>query len=696
MSDILKTVLSLSLSGSILIIVLFACKFLVKNTIKKRWQYYIWLIVLVRLLLPFTPKINLMKILSEETNQITDLNVSSTTFENNVVSSPDIEHDSVRENKDVFKEIPMLFNTTILIQWLGVFWLGVMSLLLVRKITMYQSFINYIRAGCDEVSDIKQLNHLARIGEQMGVKRPVELYTNKLISSPFLFGFFKPCIVLPTQDLSEIDFQYIIQHELIHYKRKDTFYKWLVQVTCCIHWFNPLVWLMEREINHICELACDEALLQKLNDKERHAYGDMLMRAMVFWGGYQNSSAVMLNKGAKLLKERLYAIMNFKKSSSLLTAISLIFIIVLMMGGTVLGATISFNDDGMNSQVLTSTKYADNEKFDKLAEQYYADNNIAFFIAVFAQLNEESQAFFLEKIYKDNNIAFFSACLLQLDIDNDLTMYFAQKAYEDENVTFFSVCTQHMSESTLESWFDKAIQEQKVIFYSIVSTALDRDFDKEEQREELDTQLNKEYSAFGIIKDKNSYYYQDQLVRVFLDHQPNTSFYGLSMNPIGTVNIKIIRDENGKITGVDYITETEMIELFGEDWEDESNRTDPFDLNEINGEKITIPVEIHQIKNKEIVWLGTYHLDWGDQVYYEVSAATGERLTIGFKKAGQEEDRLVGTMYNCVSYQRMDGKLEINTNLEWEDTIPPGEYSLFVYADGSDLADVKGNIIIIK
>lgn len=60
MNELLKMILSLSLSGALLILVLLLCKPLVKDKLSKRWQYYIWLIVVARLLLPFAPETNLM------------------------------------------------------------------------------------------------------------------------------------------------------------------------------------------------------------------------------------------------------------------------------------------------------------------------------------------------------------------------------------------------------------------------------------------------------------------------------------------------------------------------------------------------------------------------------------------------------------------------------------------------------------
>ena len=81
--------------------------------------------------------------------------------------------------------------------------------LLVRKITIYQGFIQYIKAGNTEVSDIKILNLLSECQEKQNIKRRVELYHNALIASPMLIGFFRPSIVLPDCELEEKALTYI-------------------------------------------------------------------------------------------------------------------------------------------------------------------------------------------------------------------------------------------------------------------------------------------------------------------------------------------------------------------------------------------------------------------------------------------------------------------------------------------------------
>ena len=96
-------------------------------------------------------------------------------------------------------------------------------------------------------------------------------------------------------------------------------------------------------------------------------------------------------------------------------------------------------------------------------------------------------------------------------------------------------------------------------------TALGRDWELEARQEEKDRQREEEYRNVGITMNGKLRYYQGQLVNIFLDmSQPGKSFYILDMNPDGVVNVKIIRDENGKIQGAAYMTDAEVKELFGD------------------------------------------------------------------------------------------------------------------------------------
>lgn len=352
MNEALKIVLSLSLSGSLLILILYLLRPLFGERLSKRWQYYIWLVVIARLLLPFAPETNLMGILFQGIDKgIEQMEFVSSPGQGapsipevGIYQSGDMEHEQGNlENggpaPTAPADNPAWDFLAVLLQNLWLSWLVVALILFIRKITIYQGFVKYIRAGCKEVADIDLLERFGKLVEQDQVKITVELYTNNLISSPLLIGFFRPCIVLPSADLPPTDFEYTIRHELTHYKRRDMFYKWLVQFTACVHWFNPLVYLMSREVGRACELSCDEAVIKALDPQERRAYGDTLINALEVDGNYKNSLAsVTLNESKERLKERLDAIMRFQKKSKFVVSITLLVTILFCAAATTVGA----------------------------------------------------------------------------------------------------------------------------------------------------------------------------------------------------------------------------------------------------------------------------------------------------------------------------------------------------------------------
>jgi len=323
MNMVMKIFLSMSFSGSLFILALLAGKHFLKNRISRRWQYYIWLIVIVRLLLPFAPEVNLMEKFFETINYITVQSDIMLPQKQNTVDRKDVLHTPINSKSDNQEAIEstehLIHNVFYLLSIkIGLIWFVVVLILFVRKVTIYQSFIRYINVELTPVGDTELLDRFFIIAEHEGVKKPIELCVNPLISSPLLIGFFRPYIVLPSTDISEKDFSYIILHELIHYKQRDMFYKWLVQITICLHWFNPLVYFMEKEINKACEFSCDEAIITKIGHNKAQEYGEVLLNAMVAVGKYKESLvSVTFSENKQLLKERLGAIMNYSKKSKL-------------------------------------------------------------------------------------------------------------------------------------------------------------------------------------------------------------------------------------------------------------------------------------------------------------------------------------------------------------------------------------------
>ena len=859
MSELLKWVLSLSLSGSVLILFLMLLRPLVRERFSRRWQYYIWLLVIARLLLPVGGL--------EAPARIETAGPAAAPF----LSLPEAEQEDV-ETRPPGETAPEFDDSlklrTAVRENLWVVWLAGALALLIRKATAYQSFLRYLRAGWMPVEDPALLDLAARIGAEAGVKRPVELYVNPLAASPMLLGVRKPCVVLPTAELPEEDLRFVLLHELTHYRRRDLPYKWLTQLTVCVHWFNPLVHWMAREVERTGELSCDEAVLRRLDGPGRRAYGDAILRTISAGGGYQAvHPSPALGAEGKHLKERLETIMKFKKTGRLSAVLAALLAIVLGVTGAAAGiyaglptvktgtayrytmesyyeapyifgigwnlpkeegtsASVALPDGGklkvcftdaakgviqdkkamgaltkvlarlreetrdtdfpMTRPLVYQWKDTGGESQETLAERYYKEGDLPSFKPVFAGLDRPEQTAWMTKIYEDGNYAFFSVAASVLETDGDLVTAFAEKAYAGGAAGHFSILADRMSEETLALWLERAKKDKQFAFQSILYNKLGMDRDLDEMEARLDAAQAAQYKAVGVTMEGWDYYYKGKLVNIFLDlHRPDNSIITLNMNPEGTVNIKIVRDKSGKITGVTELTQEEIEELFGEDdgqdwdwdqdWDDEEwdwdwdnekwaeeekrlaeeyaahgvirqdgknyyyqgrpvyifldRRTDGGGLYTLNmnpegtvnirivrdkSGKITgvaeltreeikelfgidlkeIPVELDSVKGGEYIWLGTYTLNEGDTVSYDVSAEKGDQMSVGFARPGAKRP---GTVYKTITNRREDGKLEISSGpMDWESPLEPGEYSLFVHAPSGKLENVSGRIFLRK
>lgn len=634
--QIFKTVLSMSLSGAVLIGVLLSVVRLLKGRLGRQWQYYIWLIVVLRLLLPFGPEASLLGRAYQIADRMMTQAIEGT--QETGLSGQDSVRDTAqsvgqnagtgtdrgdgqytqqsggqgaaREELDIAGEkaeesatenvaadgLPQaaaeadhgdmrLKRGHILPEaaafagkYLWVIWLAVAFGMLIRKISMYQGYMKYVKAGAAEVCDIALLDRLAATADQLGVSRTVELCVNPLVASPMLVGYFHPCVVLPRADVPEKEFCWIAMHELMHYKRRDILYKWLVQVTVCLHWFNPLVHWMSREIDRACEFACDEAVVGKMGYDHAADYGETLLNAMAAGGIYREPFAtVTMSANKELLRERLGAIMNCKKRKKAMGIIAAGLTVCVALGAFFIGVypasarepdqarmPVTDRAEGTflpeKAEVSKETAWAD-------AERYYEANSLPQFYIAFGELDEQEQEMWLDRIYADGNHPFFSVSVKRLDVESPLVQTFARRFYEDDDVAFFSILADEtmMSEETLEGWLDQALSDQKWNFQSMLYDKLNRGEEKDELEKALAEEQREAYRSVGVTWNGKNCYYEGQLVNIFLDiHMPNQSFYTLDMNPAGTVNIRIIRSADGRVTGVAYMTEAEVKELFGD------------------------------------------------------------------------------------------------------------------------------------
>lgn len=117
---------------------------------------------------------------------------------------------------------------------------------------------------------------MSELCAQEKVERLPRLFRVSGLKSPCLVGIVRPAILLP-RELPAEALSWALAHELTHLKHRDTWYMLLMTLARCVHWFNPLVWLMVRTARRDMELCCDYDLLNGQGEEARRAYGRAIL-----------------------------------------------------------------------------------------------------------------------------------------------------------------------------------------------------------------------------------------------------------------------------------------------------------------------------------------------------------------------------------------------------------------------------------
>lgn len=187
----------------------------------------------------------------------------------------------VIEDNDYVRKVTVGDETTYTVHWTGVAYgayqavsvLGV-GFVLVRYFWSRRKLLRVSSPAGEE--DQAALETARR---RTGCDREAELYRCSGIHTPMLMGFRRPVILLPA-DVPAGSLEAALAHELTHLKHRDTWYMLLMTLARCVHWFNPLVWLMVRTARRDMELCCDYDLLNGQGEEARRAYGRAILDQM--------------------------------------------------------------------------------------------------------------------------------------------------------------------------------------------------------------------------------------------------------------------------------------------------------------------------------------------------------------------------------------------------------------------------------
>lgn len=145
-------------------------------------------------------------------------------------------------------------------------------------------------------------------------RRRISIRQSGRFSAPLTYGVIHPVILMPmsTKWENTDSLEYVLTHEYVHIRRFDSIRKLVLIVVLCVHWFNPLVWVMYVLANRDIELSCDEAVVRLFGENAKAAYA----RALISMEETRSGLTPLCNNFSKNgIEERIIAIMKIKRTT---------------------------------------------------------------------------------------------------------------------------------------------------------------------------------------------------------------------------------------------------------------------------------------------------------------------------------------------------------------------------------------------
>lgn len=323
------SLMQMSFLGAVMILAIAVVRRLAMNRLPKKVFILLWYAVLLRLAVPFSvPSVFSAYSLVNVDEPLFDA-LAETPVGNVVLPAATAENALGPEAAPAEPEAGAAVSV-----WFSVWCVGAAGcavFFVSAYLRCYLEFRTSLPVQCDSVSGWLERHPL---------RRAIKVRQSDRTATPLTYGIISPVILLPkdTEWDNEEQLQYILVHEYMHIRHWDMAGKLAAAAALCIHWFNPMVWLMYFLFNRDMELACDESVVRQFGVQARSAYAKTLIAMKEKESGF----VPLYNSFSKnAIEERITAIMKTKK----LTVGALLISAVVLAGVVALFATSAKKQD---------------------------------------------------------------------------------------------------------------------------------------------------------------------------------------------------------------------------------------------------------------------------------------------------------------------------------------------------------------
>ena len=522
------SLLQMSFLGTVIILLIVVLRAVLINRLPKKTFLILWWIALIRLLVPFSIK-SVTSIYSLLQSIYSDINPVRTAQTTTFLPI----HGNMPEIANGLSEA--MVQRTESISILSVIWLAGLLLCFGFFAVSYIKCYREFRFSLPVENDI-----LEAWKEKHPLKRSLSIRQTETIAAPLSYGVIRPVILMPknTEWKNIYQLRYVLEHEYVHIRRLDMLTKLIMIAAVCIHWFNPLVWVMYILFNRDLELSCDETVVRRFGMDIKSVYAT----ALISMEEKKSGLTPLCNSFSKnAIEERLRAIMKIKKTSKFAVIISAVLVIC-VTGGFATSAsslekkTETAQENGETTVALNEVNIREDESLSSSDVEWWTAEEYAKWLD---EEKEVLQSMIGEKAYTGGDGWFVWT---QEKVDETIALYEdnLQKIKDGMKLSKSSDDAVGITMAYSPENIEYAKQEAETVTEN-----------KDSNENVFSEEQLSEYAKAGITYQKETGFlmYDGKTIGYFRDEfKPGT--YTISSKRGGTLRVEVQRENYGTITDV--------------------------------------------------------------------------------------------------------------------------------------------------
>ena len=522
------SLLQMSFLGTVIILLIVVLRAVLINRLPKKTFLILWWIALIRLLVPFSIK-SVTSIYSLLQSIYSDINPVRTAQTTTFLPI----HGNMPEIANGLSEA--MVQRTESISILSVIWLAGLLLCFGFFAVSYIKCYREFRFSLPVENDI-----LEAWKEKHPLKRSLSIRQTETIAAPLSYGVIRPVILMPknTEWKNIYQIRYVLEHEYLHIRRLDMLTKLIMIAAVCIHWFNPLVWVMYILFNRDLELSCDETVVRRFGMDIKSVYAT----ALISMEEKKSGLTPLCNSFSKnAIEERIRAIMKIKKTSKFAVMISAVLVIGVTGGFATSASSLEKNtetaqENGETTVALNEVNIREDEPLSSSDVEWWTAEEYAKWLD---EEKEVLQSMIGEKAYTGGDGWFVWT---QEKVDETIALYEdnLQKIKDGMKLSKSSDDAVGITMAYSPENIEYAKQEAETVTEN-----------KDSNENVFSEEQLSEYAKAGITYQKETGFlmYDGKTIGYFRDEfKPGT--YTISSKRGGTLRVEVQRENYGTITDV--------------------------------------------------------------------------------------------------------------------------------------------------